>query len=284
MGFKSNMKRAGRFVLSNLGKPVRIEQTLRGESAMLAKRCVVVTGATSGIGFATAAACLRAGAHVIITSRNMGRAKDACARLGGGYPAKLDLSDAESMPAQVDEICRMAPVPVDALVNNAGVLKGSAFGKTAIADFDEVVGANLRGTYFLTQEFARRMVKQGTKGNICFVTSSSAYRPATNVYSCTKWALRGLTEGTAKMLAPHGIVVNAVAPGPTATSMLIEGNAGNVALPRSPMGRYATPEEIAEMIVVLLSDASRSMIGDAVRMTGGSGVVTFDDVDAAFEL
>ncbi len=285
MGVKSKIKKAGRFVLSNLGRPVRVDQTYRGESSLLQGRCVIVTGATSGIGFATAAACLRAGAHVIVTSRSMDRADDACNRLGGGQPAELDLSAAESMSTQVDKIFRSALIRVDALVNNAGVLKGVAFGRTAVADFDEVVGTNLRGTYFLTQEVARRMVKVGVQGNICFITSSSAYRPATNAYSCAKWALRGLTEGTAKMLAPHGIVVNAVAPGPTATSMLLEENAvDNIALPRSPIGRFVTPEEIAEMVVALLSDASRSIIGDTVRMTGGSGVITFDDAAATFEL
>lgn len=283
MGLKSKMKKAGRFVLSNLGRPVRVDQTFRDESSLLQGRCVIVTGATSGIGFATAAACLRAGAHVILTSRNIDRAEDACDRLGGGQPAELDLSVAESIPDQVDKIYRSAPIRVDALVNNAGVLKGSAFGRTAIADFDEVVGTNLRGTYFLTQEVARHMVKGNVRGNICFITSSSAYRPATNAYSCAKWALRGLTEGAAKMLAPHGIVVNAVAPGPTATSMLLKGDSSNIMLPRSPIGRFVMPEEIAEMVVALLGDASRSVIGDTVRMTGGSGVITLDDADATFE-
>lgn len=284
MGLKSKAKKAGRFILSNLGRPVRVEQSLRGEGALLSGRCVVVTGAASGIGFATAEACLRAGANVVVTSRSLDRAEDACKRLGGGSPAAIDLSNAESMAAQVDTLYDAAPVPIDALVNNAGVLKGAAFGRTAVADFDEVVGTNLRGTYFLTQEVARRMVRGRVQGNICFITSSSAYRPATNAYSCTKWALRGLTEGAAKMLAPYGIVVNAVAPGPTATAMLLEGDVSNIMLPRSPIGRYVTPEEIAEMVVSLLSDASRSIVGDAVRMTGGSGVITFDDAEATFEL
>lgn len=284
MGLKSKVKKAGRFVLSNLGRPVHVEQTFRGENALLSNRCVIVTGATSGIGYATAAACLKAGAHVVVTSRSLSRARDACAQLAGGYPAELDLSDAESMKAQVDALYSIAPKPIDALVNNAGILKGAAFGHTAVSDFDDIILTNLRGTYFLTQEIARRMVGERIKGNICFVTSSSAYRPATNPYSCTKWALRGLMEGAAKMLSPHGIVVNAVAPGPTATPMLIEGDAQNIMLSQSPIGRYVTPEEIGEMIVMLLSDASRSVVGDTVRMTGGSGVITFDDTDATFEL
>lgn len=285
MGLKAKAKRAGRFVLSNLGRPVRVEQTLRGGSELLAGRCVLVTGGTSGIGLATAEACLRAGADVVVTSRSLSRAEEACARLGShARPALLDLADAEGMAVQVDAAYAAAPRPVDALVNNAGVLKGAPFGRTSVEDFDEVVGANLRGTYFLTQEVARRMVAGGVRGNICFVTSSSAYRPATNTYSCTKWALRGLVEGSAKMLSPNGIVVNAIAPGPTATGMLIEGDAGNVMKPNSPIGRYVTPEEIASMVVTLLSDASRSTVGDTVRMCGGSGVVTFDDADATFEL
>lgn len=283
MGAKAKLKKIGRYILSNLGRPVYVEQSLRKDGDMLAGRCVVVTGATSGIGFAIATACLRAGANVVVTSRDVGRAEDACKRLGGGYPARLDLSDAESIPCQIDELSRLLPAPIDALVNNAGILKGSTFGRTKISDFDDVVATNLRGTYFLTQEVARRMVKGGIRGNILFITSSSAYRPAINVYSCTKWALRGLVEGTAKMLAPHGIVVNAVAPGPTATAMLMEDSTGNVMAPRSPMGRYLTSEEIAEMVVTLLSSASRGVIGDTIRMTGGSGVITFDDVDYVFE-
>lgn len=283
MGIKQKTKKMGRFVLSNLGRPVYAEQSFREENKLLSGRCVVVTGATSGIGLATAAACLRSGASVVVTSRDINRAKDACLRLGGGFPAMLDLSDAESIPDQVDELSRSVSAQIDALVNNAGILKGSAFGRTTVSDFDDIIATNLRGTYFLTQEMARRMVKDGVRGNICFVTSSSAYRPATNAYSCTKWALRGLVEGTAKMLAPHGIVVNAVAPGPTATAMLI-GDNNNIMAPRSPIGRYLTPEEIAEIIVTLLTDSSRGIIGDTIRMTGGSGVITFDDVDTIFEL
>ena len=120
MGLKAKAKRAGRFVLSNLGRPVRVEQTLRGGSELLAGRCVLVTGGTSGIGLATAEACLRAGADVVVTSRSLSRAEEACARLGPhARPALLDLADAEGMAVQVDAAYAAAPRPVDALVNNA---------------------------------------------------------------------------------------------------------------------------------------------------------------------
>lgn len=285
MSFKSKLKRTGRFVLSNMGHAVRVEQNFRSDSELLKGRCVIVTGGTSGIGYASAEACLRAGAKVIVTSRSLSRAEETARRLGSGaYGAALDLGNAEEMGAQVEAIYAAAPYRIDALVNNAGVLKGAPFGKTSVESFDEVIGANLRGTYFLTQEVARRMVSDKVSGNIMFITSSSAYRPATNAYSCAKWALRGLVEGTAKMLAPHRIVVNAIAPGPTATAMLLEGDIENVMRPSSPIGRYATSEEIAEIVVTLLSDSSRSIVGDTVRMCGGSGVITYDDVDATFEV
>lgn len=285
MGCKGKIKKAMRFVLSNMGRHVRVEHVYRDSSELLSGRCVLITGGTSGIGYACAQACLRAGAHVVITSRSIERARKACSMLGErSYPAALDLLAAEEMVQQVDAIYKVSPAPIDALVNNAGMLGGASFGKTSLIDFDRIVGVNLRGTYFLTQEIARRMVAEGRRGNICFITSSSAYRPATDAYCCAKWALRGLVEGTGKMLAPHGIVVNAVAPGPTATPMLLDGSMDNVAKPTSPIGRYITPEEIAHMVLTLLSDASRSTVGDAVRMCGGSAVFTYDDVDATFSL
>lgn len=112
MGLKAKAKRAGRFVLSNLGRPVRVEQTLRGGSELLAGRCVLVTGGTSGIGLATAEACLRAGADVVVTSRSLSRAEEACARLGShARPALLDLADAEGMACRLTRPTRLRPGP-----------------------------------------------------------------------------------------------------------------------------------------------------------------------------
>ena len=91
-----------------------------------------------------------------------------------------------------------------------------------------------------------------------------------------------MTKGLAKILAPYGITVNGLAPGPTATPMLMpNGLADNLAFP-NPLGRFILPEEIANMAVFLVSNMGRAIIGDMVFMTGGSGVVTFDDVQYSF--
>lgn len=94
--------------------------------------------------------------------------------------------------------------------------------------------------------------------------------------------IRGLTLGLAKMLTPYGITVNGLAPGPTATSMLIKGEIKEITLDNNPVGRYAMPEEIANMAVVLTSAIGRMVVGDIVYMTGGSGLVTFDDIHYQF--
>lgn len=92
-----------------------------------------------------------------------------------------------------------------------------------------------------------------------------------------------MTKGLAKILSPYGITVNAIAPGPTATPMLMpNGIKDDISFPTNPLGRFIMPGEIANMAVFLVSNMGRSIIGDMVFMTGGSGVVTYDDVHYSF--
>lgn len=120
------------------------------------------------------------------------------------------------------------------------------------------------------------MIKEDIAGNILNIASSSSIRPAINAYMASKWGIRGLTLGLAKICAPHNIVVNSIAPGPTATNMQ-KGDNG-LYLSSSPIKRLVLPEEIANMAVMLVSDSGRSIIGDTLYMTGGSGVITYDDI------
>lgn len=176
------------------------------------------------------------------------------------------------------------------IVNNAGVIAGGRYGGVTIQDWDRTLDTNLRGAYFLSQEFVRRLTAESGQGgsprckvgNILNVASSSSLRPAISPYTVSKWGLRGFTLGLAKTLAPLGIVVNGVAPGPTATPMLLGGDCSNLDLPTSPVGRYAAPEEIANMAVVLCSSMGDMVVGDIVYMTGGAGLVTFDDIGYGF--
>lgn len=291
MGIKRIAKKAIRG-LSVQKIPVRVPVL---EGRLLEGRSALITGGTSGIGLAMAEAFVANGCNIVITGRNQGRIDGAVDRIRqsrgahGGEVAGIifdsSTRDEASFGRALDRAEEALGVPLDALVNNAGVIAGSSIPGTEMKDFDQAIDTNLRGAYFLSQAFAKRMVRSGMTGNILNVCSSSSLRPATNPYTVSKWGLRGLTVGLAKLLIPYGIVVNGIAPGPTATPMMVsEEDAGNYDFAEVPAGRYAAPEEVANMAVVLVSDLARMVVGDVVYITGGCGNLTFDDIGYPFPL
>ena len=167
---------------------------------------------------------------------------------------------------------------IDILVNNAGVL-GAIIPNAKEEDYDKILDTNLKGVFFLTQFFCNYMAKNNIKGNVLNIASSSSLRPAISAYTVSKWGLRGLTLGFARSYAKFGITINGLAPGPTATPMLIHNGNKNLLNEQIPLGRYALPEEIANMAVFLVSDMGHSIIGDIVYMTGGAGLVSYEDVN-----
>lgn len=170
---------------------------------------------------------------------------------------------------------------IDILVNNAGVnFKGMP--NATEEEYDKVMDTNLKGVFFLSQMFGKYLVENKIHGNILNVASSSSLRPADSAYTLSKWGIRGLTLGLAKSLAQYGITVNGIAPGPTATPMMIKDGRTNMANPHLPLGRFIMPEEIANMAVILISDMGRSVMGDIVYMTGGASILTYDDVKYSF--
>lgn len=178
------------------------------------------------------------------------------------------------MASKIDEAVSLGGGRLDILVNAAGVIAHSDFFSMEEEEYDEVMAANAKGTFFVSQAVARHMVDSGVRGHILNVTSSSALRPAWTPYQMSKWAVRGLTLGLADVLIPHGIVVNAIAPGPTATKMLGKEEGESVWLGNSPSKRYALPSEIANLATFMVSDLGNMIVGDTVYMTGGSGVIT----------
>lgn len=284
---KSAVKTVGKALTGKLARkePVYIPK-LQGN--LLKGRSALITGGSSGIGYATAEAFLVNGADVVITGRDEERLKTASNSLqatGGGSCGWIVLDNTK--PSTFDEalqhVLSISPQGrVDILVNNAGVLKGGPFGKVTTEDYDQVLDTNLRGAYFLSQTIANYWKDVKIEGNILNVASSSSLRPALSPYTLSKWGVRGLTLGLAKALIPYGIVVNGIAPGPTATSMLMGDDRTDLNNDSVPAGRYAAPEEIANMAVVLVSDLGRMVVGDIVYMTGGSGVITYDDMKYDF--
>lgn len=249
---------------------------------LLSGRTILITGGTSGIGNAIARKCVESGATIVITSRNKQRAEEAAKKLQVEcnasdkiYGVSLDLEEEQTNSNFVQEINNRFHIKIDSLINNAGIANSDSGGE--YANFNDVMNCNLRGTYFLSIAFAEYLKSVNMTGHILNIASSSSFRPAITPYMLSKWGIRGLTLGLAKKYIRYGIVINGLAPGPTATPMLNR-SIDDISNPESPIGRLAVPDEIASMAVVLMSNIGNSIVGDIVCMTGGAGIITFDDV------
>ena len=290
MGLKQYIKRGVKFILHGVPeRKVYAQVSYLAPSEMLKGRTALVTGGTSGIGYEVAKAYINAGARVVIPGRNEEKVKKACevidkevSRKGNIFGIVMNNTDVKSMPSKLQDIERVLGTGhIDILVNNAGVVGGEVKDCTEEL-YNTILDTNLKGTFFLSKLVARYWVNNQIEGNILMMGSSSSLRPATSAYTLTKNALYGFTKGLAKVLAPHGITVNGLAPGPTATPMTMpNGVRDEISFP-NPLGRFVMPGEIANMAVFLVCNMGRSIIGDMVFMTGGSGIVTFDDVKYSF--
>ncbi len=285
MGSLTNyIKRGLKYVLK--GQPaitVRPNIVTLGLNELLKGRTALITGGTSGIGKAIAAAFLNAGANVIITSRTKEKAETVAhsfvIKKEGQFAKGIELNN-EQIDLFEDSFTQLTNEigtnKIDILVNNAGI-RGGRWGGTTMAEYDKVMDTNLKGVFFLTEIVARYMKDNGIHGNILNICSASSLRPANSAYCLSKWGVRALTEGIAKSLIPFDIVVNGIAPGPTATPMFGLESSDNITAIGQPNNRFTTVEEIANMAVIYVSDMSRTIVGDIAYMTGGAAVLTYDD-------
>lgn len=287
MALKEYLKRGLRFIIN--GVPVRnITPTIvtLAPNELLKGRCALITGGTSGIGFCIAKAFLDSGATVVITSRSDDRLKTSCEELAKLHKDRifgivLDNTKVSTFEKALQSAKSLVGGRhIDILVNNAGVL-GGHISTTSVMEYDNVMNTNLRGVFFLSQLFGKYMKENRIEGNILNIASSSSLRPAVSAYTLSKWGIRGLTLGLARAFAPYGITVNGIAPGQTATPMLLKDVSRGLAND-TILGRYALPEEIANMAVIMVSSLGKTILGDIVYMTGGSALVSFEDMDYGF--
>lgn len=256
------------------------------ENELLSGKVAVITGGTSGIGFSIADAMLRANASAVcITGRTEERCRNAVEKLmnmgtdrgGRVFYEVMDVRDVKSFDKHLINIQnKIGHLRIDILCNNAGV-QGATFGSANEDDFDNVMDTNYKGAFFLSQIFAHYMIDNKIEGNILNIASSSSLRPTNSAYSLSKACMKELTAGMGKFLIPYGIVVNGLAPGPTATPLMNKDSTSSIEHPSNPTGRYALPEEIANMAVVLTSGMGRMIVGSIIYMTGGAGNIIFDD-------
>lgn len=284
----SAIKRTLKAVLNKMQPKTIIQANISSlaQNELLKGRSALITGGTSGIGFAIAEAFINAGASVCITGRDSKRCENAVKQLtlqAGKQDnvvityAVMNMQDVSSFePVYFNIVDQMGKI--DILVNNAGT---GGVGDTPEELFDSVLSVNLKGTYFLSKLVARYMRDNKIHGNILNIASASSLRPGDSPYILSKHGIKALTVGMAKCLVKDGIIVNAIAPGPTATPMLHASN-DNLYLPNNPLGRFTTREEVASMAVILTSSLGSTIVGDIVYMTGGAGVTTVDDVTYSF--
>lgn len=242
------------------------------------RRVALVTGASSGIGRAAAIVLAERGFDVGVAYRSdeAGARKAAVEIAALGRRAvlrRLDLADADGAAAAVDELIDDMG-RIDVFVNNAGVTRRRPFLQESLGDFRHILDVDLVGPFLCAQVAARRMVTAGCGGRIVNVTSVHEHVPLRGcaAYAAAKGGLGLLTKVMALELAEHGITVNAVAPGETATPMnnVAEGvDAAALARPDIPIGRPGRPREVAAAIAYLASPEAAYTTGASFVVDGG---------------
>lgn len=241
-------------------------------------RISVVTGASSGIGRATATALAANGGVVGVGYRADEAGAEATvlaveAAGGKGVPFRLDLADPEGAAEAVVSVVELLG-GIDAFVNNAGVNRRGAFLAENLDDWQRILTVDLTGPFAAAQAAARLMAAQGRGGRIVNVTSVHDAVPIEGgaAYCAAKGGLAALTKVMALELAPHGITVNTVSPGETATPMNgvpDDRDAATIARPAIPVGRPGRAAEVAALIAYLAGPDAGYTTGAAVTVDGG---------------
>ena len=250
---------------------------VHGAPLPMAGKVALVTGASSGIGRATARAFAEAGATVVLGDIDAAGGEAVAQELrDAGQTAafiRIDVSDATEVKRLIGETVAQFG-RLDCAHNNAGILGSVArLAEVTEDEFDRLVNINLKGVWLCLREEILQMQRQGGGGAIVNTASIAGIRGSgwLPIYSTTKHGVVGMTRSAALAYADEGIRVNAICPGYVDTAMvrdtpLLQQRAAE----RTPLGRLATPEEIASAGVWLCSDASSYMTGEAMVLDGGA--------------
>ena len=238
-------------------------------------RVVVVTGAANGIGAACARLFAASGAKLALWDVDVAAGQALAAELGGdARPIRCDVSSRPEVEAAIAATLA-AFGRIDVLINNAGIFRAADFLDITEADWNAVIGVNLKGAFLVGQAVAREMAKSGG-GAIVNMSSVNGVMaiPTIASYNASKGGINQLTRVMALSLADRGIRVNAVAPGTIATELAQKAVLGSAEareriMSRTPMRRLGEPGEIASVCAFLASDAASYMTGEIVVVDGG---------------
>ncbi len=242
-------------------------------------KVIVITGAAQGIGAACAERFAQDGATVALWDVNDTAAAALAQSLGsrGQRAAAFHCDVARKSDVDAALAATLAAFgQVDALINNAGIFKAAEFLDITEADWDAVLGVNLKGAFLVAQAVAREMVRAGQGGAIVHMSSVNSVMAIPNIasYNVSKGGINQLTRVMAIALAAHGIRVNAVGPGTIATELARQAVLGSDAarariMSRTPLQRLGEPGEVADVCAFLISSASSYMTGEIVYVDGG---------------
>jgi NAD(P)-dependent dehydrogenase (short-subunit alcohol dehydrogenase family) len=240
----------------------------------------VVSGGARGIGKGIARRFAEEGAYVCVLDKSERELADTRAELSGLFPGRVegivcDVRDLEQIENSMMKAMNLWN-GIDVLVNNAGIAIREAFVDISYEHWDAMMNINLRSMFVLSQLAAKQMIEQGIGGSIVNMSSKNGMMASSQLchYNASKGGVILLTQSAAVELAPHGIRVNAVAPGFIETPMdrelkIKEGIDPSFISPRTPMKRMGTIEEAANVFLFLASDESSYVTGTTIAVDGG---------------
>ncbi|MDE7462641.1 MAG: SDR family oxidoreductase [Muribaculaceae bacterium] len=270
MDIKSKIKRAGKYLL--YGTPVvtaNIRLSSQGEK--LKDRQILITGGNRGLGYAMAKKFISEGAQVIITGRDQASLAAKSSELECKY-AVLDVSHSENFEKFFQEIEDKFG-RIDILVNNAGIsLHEPSFFDVTPESFDAQITTNLRGPFFITQAFIKRIISRKEKATVLFISSETGETADCRPYGYTKAATNSMVQGLAHLFKNKGIRINAIAPGITATDLTGIDKDGNLYAENYGEGRCYLPEEVAEVACFMVSEESGCLSGQIVTCNNANTI------------
>ncbi|WP_367333048.1 SDR family NAD(P)-dependent oxidoreductase [Limosilactobacillus sp.] len=273
MGLKHAIKETIR--LTNEKKILPIEVPL-SEDKVLKGRTALIAGGNGGIGLAIAKTLLQSGSNVILGGTNKNKLISAKRELkewdNKVKVLTLDLLDYKSIDRSIKDAVSMFG-QIDIFINAAGVhIENVDFWKVTPGQYDRVMNINLKGVYFYCIQMAKYWKANNMKGNILLISSSRGSEPAWSPYGISKWGLNGMVQGLAQMLTKYNIIVNAIAPGSTATPLLGIHKGSSIYTDDNVFQRMVMPSEVGNIARLLVSDAGDMLSGEIIHLSAGRGV------------
>ena len=257
---------------------------------MLKDKNIIITGGTSGIGYTIAKKCIDLGAKVIVTGRDIQKLEQVKKELnceiihpdiidinmGCPVPKVAITSQAGSAllknPQKVKEIVEILNGKIDCFVNNAGIYKSINYNNCNKEDWDKIMNTNLTGLYFATNEIVTQCFEKNNKGNIVNIASIAGMNSNIGPYGISKSGVIHYTKGLAKQLLNKNIRVNGINPGVT-VSNINPIDDDNIYMEQVPGKRMILAEEIADIVVFLISDSSSCITGQIITCDNGATLI-----------